>query len=89
MQYRFKELVITFVLPWKHLRECLPIIHKPWENSDLPNFNQLVQRFSMMLPSHETFSIYSDVPEGFNPIQDGGKKAPYQFFPFNFYKRGN
>ena len=43
----------------------------------------------MMLPSHETFSIYSDVPEGFNPIQDGGKKAPYQFFPFNFYKRGN
>ena len=29
----------------------------------------------------------------FNPIQDGGggggKKAPYQFFPCNFYKRRN
>ena len=27
----------------------------------------------------------------FNPIQDGkeGKKAPYQFFPCNFYKRWN
>ena len=25
-----------------------------------------------------------------NPIQDGGQKAssPYQFFPFNLYKRG-
>ena len=23
----------------------------------------------------------------FNPIQDGSKKAPYQYFPCNFYKR--
>ena len=27
--------------------------------------------------------------EDFNPIQDGGKKAPYQFFPCNFYKQRN
>ena len=24
-----------------------------------------------------------------NPIQDGGKKAPYQFFTYNFYKHRN
>ena len=54
MQYKIAQLAISFTSPWSRLEECLPMINKSWENSYLPpTFSQLIQRFSITLPSYK------------------------------------
>ena len=50
------------------------------------------ESFAFLFP--RTFKLFGrKVCKFLNPIQDpregGGKKIPYQFFPYNFYKRKN